>query len=100
MAKAKFFVEIDTYYQNSASIFVGPFNSRDAAETAAEKSGATKCGQMTQNVRYDARYEVHNTTSARKAGMKHNNTVSANVTIPGDADALNRTIEDYRLYED
>jgi hypothetical protein len=32
MAQATYFIEVDTYWQNSRSYFVGPFESRDAAE--------------------------------------------------------------------
>lgn len=32
MSKAQYFIEVDTYWQNSASYFVGPFESREAAE--------------------------------------------------------------------
>ncbi len=31
MASAQYFIEVDTYWQNSMSYFVGPFASKDAA---------------------------------------------------------------------
>ena len=32
MSKATYYVEVDTYWQNSASYFVGPFETSDQAE--------------------------------------------------------------------
>jgi hypothetical protein len=32
MSKAQYFIEVDTYWQNSKSYFVGPFETREQAE--------------------------------------------------------------------
>ena len=32
MSKAQYYIEVDTYWQNSTSYFVGPFESKAAAE--------------------------------------------------------------------
>lgn len=34
--KARYYIRVDTYWQNSPDYFVGPFDSRDAAQQAIE----------------------------------------------------------------
>ena len=38
MAKATYYIRIDTYWQNSADSFVGPFASRDEAQAEIESA--------------------------------------------------------------
>ena len=38
MVQAQYFIRIDTYWQNSANRFVGPFASRSAAQTEIDRA--------------------------------------------------------------
>jgi hypothetical protein len=72
---AKFYIEAHGYWQNSPSLFVGPFDTRDDAEAAvqaaiaANGSCAVRSGQMARDIKNGVRLYVHTTTEARRAGM-------------------------------
>lgn len=98
---ATYFIRIDTYWQNSADRFVGPFGSREDAEaeivTATEAAGSkvVRRGQTALDIKRGIRvHEVLSKTDAKRAGMSERNTLG--VTIPLDADAL-REHEDVYL---
>jgi hypothetical protein len=38
--KAKWFVKVGSYWQGGVELFFGPYNTREAAEAAADASGA------------------------------------------------------------
>ena len=95
---AKYWIEVDTYWQGSQSIFIGPFSTREAAEQAARESDATKEGRFAKDYRNGTRYQIHNTTQARRTGMKANNTLPATVKVPGTVREFERVITDH-LYD-
>ena len=80
---AKYWIEVDTYWLGSQSVFIGPFSTREAAEQAARESQATPCDSMAQDVRGGTRYEIRNTTQAKRVGMRAHNTLPATVKVPG-----------------
>ena len=89
MAKAKWYVEIDSYWQNSTSVFVGPFADKAAAQAAADASSAVRYGDQAADLKRNVRYEIHNTGQARKAGMNSGNSAVPQMTaIPSDTDEL------------
>jgi hypothetical protein len=104
MSKAQYFIEVDTYWQNSASYFVGPFDSRDAAETwhqQDEPQGAnvwystSTCGGDIRSA-----WRIYpaplSKTEARKRGLNDNNEISANVELS--ARALSDAVAELREY--
>jgi hypothetical protein len=98
---ATYFIRIDTYWQNSADRFVGPFNSREAAETAivtatdAAGSKVVRRGQSASDIKRGIRvHEVLSKTDAKRAGMNERNTLGA--VIPLDTHDL-RVCEDVYL---
>ena len=91
MSKAKYYVEVDSYWQNSPSIFIGPYASLEDAQYAANISDAVFAEHQAQDVKYNVRFEIHNTRQARQAGMCQHNTISNLVTaIPDDTEGLSR----------
>ena len=94
MAKAKYYVEVDSYWQNSPSIFIGPYASLEDAQKVADASRAVPASQMAPDVKYNVRYEIHNTGQARLVGMKRGNICPAlNMKIPGDVEALSHVAD-------
>lgn len=74
--KPTYYLEVDTYWQNSPSFFVGPFESRAAAEAwykdRPENSNLTPSNQMSGDVRHGWRVYANalSKTDARKRGMR------------------------------
>ena len=84
---AKYYIRIDTYWQNSRDTFFGPYSSRAAAEAALRASGAGRSdlGQSARDIKNQTRcLGILNTTKARQAGMNERNVIPAQSTIPGD----------------
>lgn len=86
---ATYFIRIDTYWQNSPDRFVGPFDSREAAQaeidraTGAENSSVVLAGQSASNIKIGIRcHGILSKTEAKRAGMADCNTLSR--TIPLD----------------
>jgi len=96
---AKWFIEIDSYWENSRSTFFGPYETKDVAMAAVDhENGPAWIRQSVRYLRNGVRAELHNTTSARKAGMrKDENLIPAQEKLPGTLEAL-REVEDLYLY--
>ena len=91
MARTKWYIEVDSYWQNSPSVFIGPFMSKRLAELYAEDSDAISCYHTASDVRNNVRYQIRNTTHAREAGMNKNNVCPPALTyMPNDVTDLNR----------
>lgn len=100
---ATYFIRIDTYWQNSADRFVGPFDSREAAEvaidaaTSANKSMVVRQGQSARNIKTGIRvHGVLSKTEAKRAGMTERNVLSR--TIPLDTYELREHEDAYLAY--
>jgi len=88
---SKYYVEVDSYWQNSQSLFIGPFLSEEQAERYTENSNAVRYDHTARNVRHNIRYQIRNTTQARRAGMNEQNTLPTNtVAMPNDTADLTR----------
>jgi hypothetical protein len=79
MASAQYFIEVDTYWQNSTSYFVGPFASKDAARAWHQNDDWTAADNVwyaTSNCGGDIREawriypEPLSKTGARKRGLR------------------------------
>jgi len=91
MAKAKWYIEVDSYWQNSPLLFIGPFASRAAAQAAANASDAVHQSMTASDVHHNVRYVIKNTTGARRRGMRDNNIVSnLNTAVPSNTEELSR----------
>lgn len=95
--KASYFIEVDTYWQNAPSFFVGPFESRDQAEAWQKQPGdnvwlaSSMCGGDIRSAWriYDAPLSR---TQAKARGM-HDSGERANVlpaSAKPDAESLAR----------
>ena len=74
MAKATYYIRIDTYWQNSADSFVGPFASRDEAqaeiESAMDDGKVCMAYHMAADIKSGIRvHEVLSKTQAKRQGM-------------------------------
>ena len=87
MAMAKWYIEIDSFWQSSQSIFIGPYANLQEAQDAAQASDAVPMGRMAADVKHNVRYEIHNTGQARLASMNNLNTVPV-TAVPNDTDEL------------
>jgi len=88
---ARFYVEVDSYWANSPSVFIGPYATREDAQAAADASQVVHTSQMAADVKYNVRYEIHNTAQAHRAGMCQFNTISNLITaIPDNTAGLSR----------
>lgn len=74
---ATYYIRIDTYWQNSPDEFVGPFASREEAQTeidaALDEDGSKVCmsSYSARDVRYGIRvYGILSKTEAQRQGMK------------------------------
>jgi len=71
----RFYIEVCGYWQNSPSLFVGPFETKAEAEAAvqaaieADGSEAVRPGQMARDLKDGVRLYVLTTTEARRTGM-------------------------------
>ena len=92
MARTKWYIEVDSYWQNSVSVFIGPYADKQQAQDAADASGAVRYGNQAADLKHNVRYEIINQTAARKVGMN-----SGNVAIPQMTAVPNDTEELYRL---
>lgn len=87
MSKAQYFIEVDTYWQNSTSYFVGPFESRSSAEAWYQEEVPTNANvwystsQCGGDIRSAWRiYPAPLTkTEARKRGMDDNHEIAPSV---------------------
>jgi len=97
MAKARFYIEVDSYWQNSPSLFIGPYADKEQAQAAADASKAIPADRNAPDVKCNVRYEIHNTSQAEQAGMKagiDGNVISPLVTaVPDDTDGLFRLLD-------
>lgn len=97
---AKFYIRMDTYWQDSADTWFGPYSTREAAVAAADNSGAGRddLGQMARDVRNQTRIlGIHNATESRKLGRKDRNTIPALEKAPGDIAELAALEEEYMV---
>ena len=94
---ATYFVRINSYWQNSADYFVGPFGSRNEADSAIEKAVSAprslvcKSGQMSSDVKNGIRvFQPVSKTDAQRAGMREDFMNNRNVLprIPLDTSDL------------
>ena len=93
MARARFYVEVDSYWQNSPSLFIGPYAGREDAQAAADASKAIPADKNAPDVRHNVRYEIHNTTQAKRSGMNDDNTESPLcMSVPSNAEQLSRVL--------
>jgi len=99
MAKAKWYVEVDTYYEHSRSVFFGPYATKEVAIAAVEhEDGPCWSRHRTSDLRDGTCAGLHNTISARRAGMREDrNLIPAQAELPGTAEAL-REVEDLYLW--
>jgi len=98
MAKAKFYIRMDTYWQGSRDTFFGPYETQEAAQLAVSESGAGRwdLGQMARDVKNQTRcLGILNTTEAHKQGMNWRNTIPARDKVPGDLHDLAELEEAY-----
>lgn len=91
---AKFYIHLDTYWQNSADRFFGPYASREDAEAALDATNIVRAdnGHSAPDVRYNVRCNgIVTTTEARKRGMKQaiNDDLPNNATELHDIEARN-----------
>jgi hypothetical protein len=75
MAKATYYIRIDTYWQNSPDEFVGPFSSREEAQREIDAAVAEGKVCMASHMAADLRngIRVHgilSKTAAQRSGMK------------------------------
>jgi len=75
MPRAKFYVRMDTYWQNSKDVWFGPYTTRQAAEDAADcGAGRYDLGQMAADIKNQTRVlGVYNATESRKRGRRNHN---------------------------
>lgn len=98
MGKAKYYIRVDTFWQNSPDTFIGPYQTKQSAETALSGSGIARSdlGQGAVNVRHQTRcLGILTTTKARQAGMKPRNTIPAQAIVPGTISKLGELEEYY-----
>jgi hypothetical protein len=98
MAKATYYVGIDTYWQDSPDRWFGPYESREAAEQALDKSNAARydLGHSAQDVRNQTRcFGIFSATESKRNGRKPENTYNA--PIPSDVAELKK-IEDEEYF--
>jgi len=94
MTQARFYIEVDSYWANSESVFVGPYATRDEAQAAADASRAIPANQMAPDVKHNVRYEIHNTGQAKQAGMNDGNIISnLDTAVPNDTAELARLVD-------
>lgn len=101
MSAAKYYIRIDTYWQNSRDTFFGPYPTREAAATALTDSGVGRSdlGQAAHDIKNQTRcLGILNTTQARQNGMNNRNTIPAQNTIPGDLYELAELENIYLIY--
>ena len=72
---ATYFVKVNTYWQNSADAFVGPFANKQAAqaaiESAAQSDNVCKSGQSCDDVKNIVRvYLPMSAPAAKRAGLR------------------------------
>lgn len=86
MSKATYFIEVDTYWQNSASFFVGPFDSRDAAGAYIAQPGdnvwlsTSSCGGDIRSA-WRVYPQPLSKTEARARGMRDHNELSTRTRL-------------------
>ena len=96
--RAKWFVKVDSYWQGYIQLFFGPFESKQAAQEAADRGGAghANLGLSYRDIRYQAHIcGIYNTGTARRQGMCRGNIVPATVAIPGTTDGLRDIFDSY-----
>ena len=101
---AQYFIEVDTYWQNSTSYFVGPFNTRAEAEAWHQQEvpndanvwySASTCGGDIRNA-----WRIYPTplskTEAKRHGLDDNHEISPRVRPTARAlDAAVRELKEY-----
>ena len=93
MAKAKWYIEIDSYWEHSPSLFIGPFHSKESAQQAADASKAIPADRLAPDVKHNVRYRIHNTTQAKQAGMNNGNTeLPFYMAVPSNTEQLSRAM--------
>jgi len=94
----KFYVRIDSYWQNSSDTWVGPYESEEEAESSMDsESGPVRAdlGYSAKNVRYQTRCNgIYSSTTSRELGRRLENTLPV-CRIPGDTSNLAKIQEYY-----
>lgn len=86
MGKATYFIEVDTYWQNSASFFVGPFASREAAAAYVAQDSdnvwlsTSGCGGDIRSA-WRIYPQPLSKTEARARGMRDHNELSTRTPL-------------------
>ena len=101
---ATYFIEVDTYWQNSTSYFVGPFESKadaevwhqqDVSDNANVWYSTSLCGGDIRDA-----WRIYpaplTKTEARKRGLDDNHEISPNVELS--ASALSDAVAELREY--
>ncbi len=98
MARSKFYVRMDTYWQGSRDTWFGPYITRQQAEDAADcGAGRYDLGQMARDIKNQTRVlGVYNATESRKRGRRNHNTIPAQNKLPADLHDL-AELEDHYL---
>ncbi len=98
MSKARYFVRVDTFWQNSPDSWFGPYATRAAAQAAVDASDAAKPGRMARDVKEQTRVVgIYSATESAKAGRSHENTYGTGDGIPSTSDELREIEESYQL---
>jgi len=93
MARARFYIEVDSYWQNSPSLFIGPYADRQDAQNAADASEAIPASRIAPDVKHNVRYELLSTGRAKRAGMNTDNTESPLcASVPSNTEQLSRVL--------
>lgn len=104
---AQYFIRVDTYWQNSPDYFVGPFDSREAAQAAIDNiqtednvwlSTSTCGGDIRSAVRVFP--AILTASEAKRGGMRDDYGARHNVmpTMPRDANDLFEYFQQMRAY--
>lgn len=103
----QYFIRIDTYWQNSPDYFIGPFDSREAAQAAIDNiqtednvwSSTSTCGG---DIRSAVRVfpAILTASEAKRSGMRDDYGARHNVmpTMPKDANDLFEYFQQIRAY--
>lgn len=104
MSKAQYFIEVDTYWQNSTSYFVGPFESKADADAWVQQDvpnnanvwySTSTCGGDIRSA-----WRVYpaplSKTEARKRGLDDSHEIAPRVELS--ANALSDAVAELREY--
>lgn len=80
------YVRMDTFWQNSPDRWFGPFDSREAAESAIEASAAhdNRTGNMARDIKNQTRIlGVYSASESKRLGRNYRNEYPVVGTLPG-----------------